>query len=153
MYSMLYVLRTALDVNKPTVCRHTGVISSGLTLLWAQVKGQNILRFKNSKRHRSPIHLSARFERQSKDIHAFLFIYFFKEGITANYPFCAKKHWHVEKFNWTQHKSYLVPGSAMRTSSWRRLIADCVLPFQRRFVARSLLGRPGLTYSKTFRTY
>lgn len=39
-------------------------------------------------------------------------------------------------------ETYLVPGSATRTSSCSRFIADCVFPFQRRFVARSLLGRP-----------
>lgn len=50
---------------------------------------------------------------------------------------------HIDQHN----KSYLVPGSATSTSSCSRLIADCVFPFQSRFVARSLLGRPGLVHS------
>lgn len=70
--------------------------------------------------------------------------------ITIYYSICTIKNRHIEILKSTQHnRSYLVPGSATRTSSWSRLIADCVFPFQSRFVARSLLGRPGSTHSKT----
>ena len=59
-----------------------------------------------------------------------------------------------ETFMWFEssercNKSHFVPGSATRTSSWSRLIADWVFPFQSRLVALSLLGRPASNKSNT----